>query len=223
MNDYRYRQPLPGLTSKRSKTPQPLFQTPYQFGRSSTGDHSSAVAMAREEALNKLCGSPKKLPPTRAYCPPSPSSSSSSSSSKARLPQHETHHPLYHHQRVEPPLYSSSSRNYKTSSNRSSAMHHHHHHYKQQHPRSSRPKAPLSSDDEDDDLPLIYTLSPPRSPLYPQQSPGLHPISQSLKKLSGGGGGAREQNRRRSQDDESSDDDGIPLADEMRSMMRVPK
>ncbi|KAJ8658574.1 hypothetical protein O0I10_005614 [Lichtheimia ornata] len=223
MSDYRYRQPLPGLTSKRSKTPQPLFQTPYQFGRSFTGDHSSAVAMAREEALNKLCGSPKKPPspkrqPPRAYCPPSPSSSSSSSSSsRTRLPplQHETphhhHHPLYH-QRVEP----SSSRSYKPTSS-SSAMYHHH--YKHQHPRSSRPKV-LSSDDEDDDLPLIYTLSPPRSPL-PPVSPGRHPISQSLKKLSG----ARELNRRSQDDDndDESDDDGIPLADEMRTMMRVPK
>ncbi|KAI7887363.1 hypothetical protein K492DRAFT_189302 [Lichtheimia hyalospora FSU 10163] len=208
MSDYRYRQPLPSLTSKRSKTPQPLFQAPSHFGRSSTGDHLSAVAMAREEALNKLCGAPKSPSPKRqprAYYPPSPSSSSSSSSSsRARVP-HETPHPLYH-QPVHP------SRSYKPTSN--AMHHHHHHHYKQQQQhRSSRHKA-LSSDDEDDDLPLIYTLSPPRSPLHPQ-SPGRHQFPSSLKKVS-----ARELHP---QDDEDSDDDGIPLADEMRTMMRVPK
>lgn len=190
----------------------------FLVGRSSTGDHLSAVAMAREEALNKLCGSPNKPPspkrqhhPPKAYCPPSPSSSSSSSSSsRARFPYEASHHPMYH-QRPEPHMYS--TRSYKPSS---SHHHHHHHHYKQQHLRSSRHKA-LSSDDEDDDLPLIYTLSPPRSPLHPQ-SPSRHQFPQSVKKVS-----AYELNSSSQSDDEESDDDGIPLADEMRAMMRVAK
>ena len=160
--------------------------------------------MAREEALNKLCGSPKppspKRPP-RAYYPPSPSSSSSSSSSSRARLLHETPHPLYHQ-----PVYP--SRSYKPNSN---VTHHHRYKQQQQH-RSSRHKA-LSSDDEDDDLSLIYTLSPPRSPLHPQ-SPGRHQFPSSLKKVS-----ARELHPQ----DEDSDDDGIPLADEMRTMMRVPK